>query len=886
MNRRWTLSLAAAVVAVVAAAGLSPLPGQAAPPAPARLDAAVAQAVAQADGPADVLDVIVDLDGVASPALARRLGAVATYAHTFSHLPLAGLKLPVARLDALRRIEGVRAVYLNKQLRYELADSAKLMNEAAAWANGYDGKGVNVAVLDSGVDFTHPDLAPAEIDNVKLALLGPPTPTQTIKLPKGANSDTSSGHGTHVAGDVAGRGVQSGGKFRGMGHGAGLIGLGAGDVIEIFTALDGFDYVLAHQQDDAIKVVTNSWGTDFAPFDASDPINVATKKVSDAGIVVLFAAGNSYDELTLSPYAAPWVITVAAGTKKGSVTDFSSGGVEVDTATAPGFTGQDVVGETRTVRNLGLYHPSVTSTGESVVSTRSLTTALPIAGTPDDIGLPPEQVPYYTTMSGTSMATPETAGVVAQVLQANPALTPAQVKAVLETSAKTIPAVPFHKQGYGHTDASAAVDLALALKAAGEGAPAMLQAAHDARDEAIVGVLRHPVHAMASTDAIGTGPTTVTKKFAVAPGTAAVKAAMVGPSTIEANVVEWDITITDAKGQPVAATGNFPIPNIVSGAASLDVDLSKAATPADKLAFGDWTFVFESQNSPAAAVPIDNSLLLDLVSPPRIFDVLATFAAPATNCAPVEVFQATGSQALRLQDDAPTGVPFPANPKYTYVGPVRDGSLGTRAPAFVAADFDVVTSNIPGPTPRFSTAPLTAPLVLGDGAAVTVYVQGKTNQVSGSLGAVLLDIAPDGSASTIGALDGSTGVAEDAAAPAKTTAVLLMGHPVTVGAGHRIALDVSTTFIGTVGNTLFYDSDEFPSGVTLTTGEIVTKSLCGVSAAGDKATPAPAAAPAAAPASPASGQLPATGGPDALVPGLAALALVLGVRRGRRQRTV
>jgi hypothetical protein len=754
------------------------------------------------------------------------------------------------------------------------------MNEAGAWAKSFDGRGVNVAVLDSGVDFTHPDLAPAEVDNVKLAELGPPQPTQTIRLPKGQNSDTTSGHGTHVAGAVAGRGLKSSGKFKGMAYGAGLIGLGAGEVIEIFTALDGFDYVLAHQKDDAIRVITNSWGTDFAPFDPQDPINIATKKVNDAGIVVLFAAGNSYDEMTISPYAAPWVVTVAAGTKSGTVTAFSSAGFEVDTGPDPAFAGRDIAGDPRRPGALGLYHPSVTSTGENVVSTRSIATVVPFTGIAEDVGLEPGEVPYYTTLSGTSMATPETAGVVAQLLQANPALTPSNIKDVLETTARPISGVPFHKQGYGHTDATAAVETALALKDLGAAGVGSLKAAHDQRDEQVLASLRHPSHAMASTDPIDAGPTSVAKKFNVPAGTAAVKAAMVGPATIELNVVEWDITVTDAKGQPVGATANLPIPNLLSGAASIDIDLAKAATPLDKLAFGEWTFEFSSINAPAASVPIEGSLVTDLVSPPRIYEVIAAFDAAPTSCEPIDVFEATGSMPLRLQDDGAAGVPFPLNTKYHYIGAVRSGSLGTRAPKFVAAQFDVLTTLIPGPTPMWATPALTEPLTIGRGAAVRVFVQGKTDQLNGSFGATLVDIAPDGTPRTLGTLDGSVSVNEDASKPVETTAIIPLGGFSTIAAGHRLGLQLSVTFIGTTGNTIFYDSDEFASGVTLTTGRVVKESACGVMS--DSSTAVPVVAPTSAAAPAPSGQLPATGGssPATLVAIVALAGLTL--QRARR----
>src|SRR6266487_5097158 len=129
-----------------------------------------------------------------------------------------------------------------------------------------------------------------------------------------ANSETSVGHGTHVSGIAGGDGVMSNGLYTGVAPGANLIGIGTGDVLFIFWALAGFDYILDHHQQYNIKVVNNSWGTSGA-FDPKDPINEATKKVSGRGITVVFAAGNDGPgQNTLNPYSvAPWVIGVAAG---------------------------------------------------------------------------------------------------------------------------------------------------------------------------------------------------------------------------------------------------------------------------------------------------------------------------------------------------------------------------------------------------------------------------------------------------------------------------------------------------------------------------------------------------------------------------------------------
>ncbi len=295
-------------------------------------------------------------------------------------------------------------------------------------------------MIDSGIDGTHPDLpfGTKVVQNVKIVgTIGLATNiVQAIEnLP---NSDTSSGHGTHCAGAVGGSGSASGGHYSGIAPGAHLVGVGTGDAIFVFYALEGFDYVLANRARYGIRVVSNSWGTTGA-YDANDPVNVASKAAHDAGITVVFAAGTAGPgDNTLNPYSvAPWVIGVAAGNKDGStLADFSSRGIPGDP----------------------LYHPTVTAPGVDIVSARALNTVLPLLGRPADIALDPAWIPYYTTMSGTSMATPQVAGVCALLLSANPSLTPAQIKQALVSTATPMPGYGAHQVGAGYVNAYAAVD--------------------------------------------------------------------------------------------------------------------------------------------------------------------------------------------------------------------------------------------------------------------------------------------------------------------------------------------------------------------------------------------------------------------------------------------
>jgi len=183
-------------------------------------------------------------------------------------------------------------------------------------ANGLTGQGVTIAVLDTGIDGTHPDLPYGSklTGNVRLngSIPGgvgfiPPSTVENV-----TNTDLVLGHGTFVASVAAGTGQASGGLYAGVAPGASVLGLSAGDVF-IVNMLEGFDYVLDHAQAMNIRVVNCSWGTQ-GWFDPDDPVNVASRALSDAGISVVFAAGNhgpSPD--TLNPYAvAPWVIGVAS----------------------------------------------------------------------------------------------------------------------------------------------------------------------------------------------------------------------------------------------------------------------------------------------------------------------------------------------------------------------------------------------------------------------------------------------------------------------------------------------------------------------------------------------------------------------------------------------
>jgi len=410
------------------------------------LDPALSAALATAL-PTDNLVVIVNYDenAVTRDAVTSAILSTGAGAIQFKHLALVAALATPSQITQIAALSGIRSIYLNRQLLYYGVPFSGL---------GITGKGVGIAILDSGIDgLYNPDVHYPDktIQNIKILFnlrdlfTFQGSINRTIK--QGAdlfvtglpNSETSIGHGTHVSGIAAGLGAASGGYYTGVAPGAKLIGIGAGDVLFIFWALAGFDYILDHQQDYNIQVVNNSWGTSGA-FDPNDPINKASKTVHDHGITVVFAAGNDSPEPTNS--------AIHCGDPTGQnrppwLADFSSRGIAGDP----------------------LYHPDITAPGVHVVSTRASTGfVLNVSDAPHDFDLTStcaislSNLPYYTCASGTSMATPHVVGVVALLQEAAGGhLTPDQVLAAITQTARPLPGFGTWEVGAGYLDAYAAV---------------------------------------------------------------------------------------------------------------------------------------------------------------------------------------------------------------------------------------------------------------------------------------------------------------------------------------------------------------------------------------------------------------------------------------------
>ncbi|HET6602679.1 MAG TPA: S8 family serine peptidase [Xanthomonadaceae bacterium] len=382
---------------------------------------------------------------------ASRLATLTSDYLLLQELPMAGALLTTEQVRALAEWDSVESIYPDAPLEYFNHEAGEITGGHWVHDNvGLKGRGVTVAVLDSGIDANHPDLAfgSKTVQNVKLVndlgLAG-----FAANLENVSNTDTSSGHGTHVAGTVAGTGAASATDTRranyydGIAPEADLIGLGAGEGLFILFALQGFDWVLANQQRYGIDIVTNSWGSSNSVYDPNNPINKASFEAYRRGIVVSFAAGNDGpDEDTLNPYAiVPWVINVGSGTKARDLSGFSSRGVAGDP----------------------YKHIDVVAPGSGICSTRAPGTVVGALG-PVVNAANPSYTYYYHCISGTSMATPFVAGTAALLLEANPQLSPDQIEEILIATADPIPGYEWHQIGGGYIDVAEAVEVAAATQ--------------------------------------------------------------------------------------------------------------------------------------------------------------------------------------------------------------------------------------------------------------------------------------------------------------------------------------------------------------------------------------------------------------------------------------
>jgi serine protease AprX len=321
---------------------------------------------------------------------------------------------------------------------------------------GYTGSGIGVAVIDSGITTWHDDLTSTT------STLFPYGNQRVKKFVDFVNNYAlpydDNGHGSHVAGIIAGNGKDSNGEKTGIAPKATLVSLkvldaqGKGTISNIIAALN---WVKNNGAAYNIKVVNMSVGAGIYESYWTDPLTLAAKAVTDTGITVVAAAGNlgknaqghlQYGGIT-APGNAPWVLTVGASTTNGTLTrnDDQLAGYSSSGPTARDFGAKpDLVAP-------GTGTVSLAVPGSTFYVTKA---AYLLAGK-----LPLGYKPYLA-LSGTSMAAPVVTGTVALMLQANPNLTPNLIKAILQYTAQRYPGYNALRQGAGFLNTLGAVRLA------------------------------------------------------------------------------------------------------------------------------------------------------------------------------------------------------------------------------------------------------------------------------------------------------------------------------------------------------------------------------------------------------------------------------------------
>jgi serine protease AprX len=320
---------------------------------------------------------------------------------------------------------------------------------------GLTGRGVGVAVIDSGITSYHADLTPGAdrtvypYGNQRVAMFVDFVNGQTLPY-------DDNGHGSHVAGTILGNGTDSSGQKAGMAPAAALISLkvldlnGEGQISTIIAALN---WVAVNAKTYKIRVVNMSVGAAVMESYLTDPLTLAVKALTDQGIVVVAAAGNlgenaaglpQYGAIT-APGNAPWVLTVGASSTQGTLTRTDD---IMGTYSSRGPTFLDWTAKP------DLVAPGTGTQSLSVPGSTFYTTKAPylVAGSNGAL--------TYLALTGTSMATPVVSGTVALMLQANPALTPNLVKAILQYTAQIYPGYDVLTQGAGFLNTLGAVRLA------------------------------------------------------------------------------------------------------------------------------------------------------------------------------------------------------------------------------------------------------------------------------------------------------------------------------------------------------------------------------------------------------------------------------------------
>ena len=346
--------------------------------------------------------------------------------------------LALARLPVVDRIvvdETFTASWHGEDAETEGTQPAiETVNAPKVWeSKGLSGKGIGVAVIDSGV-ADHPDLAGRIVARVDLT-------------GEGSNGDPG-GHGTHVAGLIAGDGTASKGAWTGVAPQANIVSvrvINATGQARLSTIFAGLQWVLRNRSTYNIRVANLSFGGTALSGYQNDLLASAVEMLNFAGLTVVVSAGNrgAGQSTITTPATDPFVITVGADD------DHNTPGLRDDSVAKWSSRGPTAFD--------GIAKPDLIAPGRKVIGLRAAGSTLDTQFADRQVRAKGATVAQYLTMSGTSVAAPIVAGVAALYLEQNPSATPREVKRQLTATARPLAGVPATDQGAGVVDAFAAV---------------------------------------------------------------------------------------------------------------------------------------------------------------------------------------------------------------------------------------------------------------------------------------------------------------------------------------------------------------------------------------------------------------------------------------------
>ena len=361
------------------------------------------------------LPILLEFSGapvaIAGTTPGRELPSVGAVAATIDKSGAARLGAALAR-SAPNFLAGVDKIWLDGPVHASLDESVPQVGAPEVWADGFDGTGVTIAVLDTGIDDTHPDLAGRVV--------------AAENFSDSAVVTDLHGHGTHVASIAAGNGAVSGGQLSGVAYGADLA---SGKVLDDTgqgtesSVIAGMEWAATEVGAKIINVSVNS-----GPSDGTDLVSQAVNALSAShrSLFVVSAGdgGYGYAETVSAPATADAALAVGAVDKSDVLADFTGLGPRIGSFA---------------------IKPEIVAPGVAITAARADGSSI---GNPVDDD--------YTELTGTSMAAPHVSGAAALLLQAHPQLPYEALKAALVTSADRL-GNTVYEEGGGRLDVAAAV---------------------------------------------------------------------------------------------------------------------------------------------------------------------------------------------------------------------------------------------------------------------------------------------------------------------------------------------------------------------------------------------------------------------------------------------